>query len=228
MNKSHGDLQNEVKAYKEKLKEYESKIREKQDEREIERAKPPKNRKRSLGKIWNEIKELNDEIWRLRPKKNCPNCNTELNYDSILCWKCGEVFLDVCPKCKSLSVSLDEWASLKCADCGFECAKSTLFEELLIGCADPNYPYFRIINPREVLGLNCYNIGKRNNTIWDLCKDYNCPFEEKCEYYCPAFLSVLGLVWRGKVSIGLPWGYDQGGDLHGYKIRWKRPRRQEE
>jgi hypothetical protein len=100
-----------------------------------------------------------------------------------------------------------------------------LFRELLIGCVDPNNPCLRILGRHQFSGQS-YNIGTNKNTIWELCKEYNCPFEEKCEYYCPAFLSVLGLIERGKVTTGLPWGYDRGGDLHGYQIRWKRRKRE--
>jgi len=228
MSKLSGNLRNEVEAYKEKLKEYESRIKQLQEEREIERAKPPKNRIRTLGAIWNEIRDLNDKVWRLKPKKTCSNCNRELNYDDILCWNCGEVFLDICPKCKSMRMGINEWGSLKCLECGFEYREMDLLEDLLVKGAEPNCEYLKVLDSKDGIGSNCYNIGIRDNTIWDLCQEYNCPLEKTCEYYCPAFLSVLALVKRGKVSIGLPWGYSQGGDLHGYKIRWKRPRRPDE
>lgn len=128
------------------------------------------------------------------------------------------------PKCGSIRIGMSEWGNIKCLECGFEYSMHDLFKELLIGCPDPSSPYLRILNQHQVSGSNCYNIGTNKNTIWELCEEYNCPFEEKCEYYCPAFLSVLGLIERGKVTTGLPWGYDRGGDLYGYRIRWKRPK----
>ena len=217
-------LEKEVAAYKKQLKECEEKIREKEAESEKERAKPKELRSRRLSDIREEIKQLQTDFWPSKPNKRCPNCGKELSYDWILCWKCGEVFFDVCPKCNSVRIEMNEWGGIKCLKCGFEYSKHELLQELLVGSAEPNSPYLRILNKNQVSGMNCYNIGTRKNTIWKLCKEYNCPFEEKCEYYCPAFLAVLGLIERGKVTTDLPWGYDQGGDLHGYRIRWKRPR----
>ncbi len=224
MDGSKNSYENQVQAYKQKLTKYESVIKEKEAEYEAERSKLPKLRKRSLGEIKNEIQELRNELWRSKPKKKCPDCNKEIDYDNIECWHCGEVFLNVCPKCKSQSVNANEWGLLRCPECDFEYRELDLLEDLLIGCADPNYRYFRVLNSRDIPAFNCYNIGIRNNPIWDLCKNYNCPFDEKCEYYCPAFLSILALIWRGKVSTGLPWGEYQGGDAHSYEIRWKRRR----
>lgn len=225
MESSRERFEKEVAAYRRKLKECEERIREKEAENEKERAKPPKLRTRKLSDIREEIRELQTYVWESKPKKTCPNCGRELSYDDILCYECGEVFLDICPKCKSIRIGMGEWGNIKCLECNFEYSKHDLFRELLIGCADPNSPYLRILNQHQLSGLNCYNIGTKKGTIWELCEEFKCPFEEKCEYYCPAFLSVLGLIERGKVTTGLPWGYDQGGDLHGYRIRWKRSRR---
>lgn len=227
LGKLESDLVKEVEEYLKKVTELEAKIREKQAEHEAERIKPLKLRKRKLSEINHEIQELSNIIWRSKPKKKCSNCNRELNYDDILCWHCGEVFLDICPKCKSLNVNKNEWGLTRCLECNFEYRELDLLEDLLIGGAEPNREYKRVIDSRS-LGLNCYNIGIKKNTIWEICKEYNCHLEKTCEYFCPAFLSLLALVWRGKVSTGLPWGYDQGNDLHGYKIRWKRPRWQKE
>jgi hypothetical protein len=217
-----------VASYQRQLKEYGERIREKEAEIEKERAKPPKLRTRKLSDIREEIRQLQAYLWKSKPKKRCPHCGKELYYDDILCFRCGEVFLDVCPKCSSIRIGMSEWGNIKCLECGLEYNKRDMFRELLIGCADPSSPYLRILNRQQVSGLNCYNIGTNKNTIWELCEQYNCPFEEECEYYCPAFLSVLGLIERGKVTTGLPWGYDQGGDLHGYRIRWRRPKRKRE
>ena len=221
-------FEKEVAAYRRQLKECEEKIREKEAESEKERAKPPKLRTRKLSEIREEIRQLQTYLWESKPKKRCPHCGMELSYDDILCCKCGEVFLDVCPKCSSIPIGMSEWGNVKCLECGFEYSEHDVFKELLIGCAEPSSRYLSILNQHQVSGLNCHNIGTNKNTIWELCEEYNCPFEEKCEYYCPAFLSVLGLIERGKVTTGLPWGYDQGGDLHGYRIRWKRPKRKRE
>ena len=78
-----------------------------------------------------------------------------------------------------------------------------MLEDLLIGCADHNYRYFRILNSRDIPVLDCYNIGIRNNPIWDLCKItialsmknaniivlHSCPYwlsygEERCQLAC--------------------------------------------
>lgn len=211
-----------MEEYQSKVIEYEAKIKVKQAEHEAERLKPKKLRNRQLSEITNEIRELRDLIWRLTPEKKCPNCNKTLNYDALVCWHCGEVFFNVCPRCKSLNVHIDEWGLLKCPKCGIEYRDIDLIEDLLKAGADPNCSYYNVLKPEDRLTVPCYNIGIKRNTVWELCKQYACPFEQQCEYYCPAFLAVLGLVWRGKVTTGLPWGYDQGGDLHGYKIRWKR------
>jgi hypothetical protein len=122
----------------------------------------------------------------------------------------------------SIDLEKSAWGSIRCHECGITYSEEALLQELLIGWADPNYPYLRLLNRNQLIGFNCYNIGSKKSTIWDLCREFNCPNEEKCDYYCPAFLSILGLIDRGKVSIGLPWGDYHGGDLHGYKIRWKR------
>jgi hypothetical protein len=216
------ELAKQVDEYQNKVIEYEAKIKVKQTEHEAERLKPKKLRNRQLGEITNEIRELRDLICRLTPMKKCPNCNKTVSYDDLICWDCGEVFFDVCPKCKSLSIHVGEWGLLECSKCGVRYRDIDLIEDLLKAGADPNHSYYNVLKSGERLTVPCYNIGIKRNTIWDLCKAYACPFEQQCEYYCPAFLAVLGLVWRGKVTTGLPWGYDQGGDLHGYKIRWKR------
>lgn len=217
-------LQEQVKAYKQKLAEYENEIKKKEAEYEAERVKTPKLRKRKLSEIKDEIQQLRTELFRSKPKRKCANCGQEIDYDDILCWKCGEVFLDVCPRCKSLSVSVSKWGLCKCAECNSEYRDLGILEDLLIGTAEPSYRYFTVVNPRDISSFNCYNVGIRKSTIWDMCKEYNCPFDEKCEYYCPAFLALLALIKRGKVSVGLPWGEYRGGDVHGYEIRWKRSR----
>jgi predicted RNA-binding Zn-ribbon protein involved in translation (DUF1610 family) len=222
MNKPKSDLIKEVEEYQKKVSEYEAELKEKQVEHDAESAKNPKFRKRKLSDINSEIQELRNAIWRLRPKKKCSNCNRELDYDDLICWHCGEVFFDVCPRCKSLSVEKNDWGLLKCSKCGLEYRDLDLLEDLLRLGADPSSRFHNVLDPKQHYSVSCYNIGVKKNTIWQLCKEYACPFEEKCEYYCPAFLAVLALVYRGKVSTGLPWGYDQGGDLNGYKIRWKR------
>ncbi len=203
---SREKFEKEVADYRKQQEEIKREIKEKEAEHAKEEAKPPKLRTRKLSEINEEIKQLQTYIWKSEPKKRCPHCNMELSYDAILCWECGEVFFDVCPKCSSIRIGMNEWGAITCIECGFEYSKHELFRELLIGCADPDSQYLRILNQNQLSGLNCYNIGTKKNTIWELCKDYNCPFEEKCEYYCPAFLAILGLIERGKVTTGLPWG----------------------
>lgn len=218
-------FEKEVAAYRRELRECEERIKEKEAESERERAKPPKLRTRKLSEIREEIRQLQNHIWQSKPKKSCPHCGAKLPYDMILCLDCGEVFFDVCPKCSSVRIGTNQWGSVKCLECGFEYTERDLLRELLVGCADPNSRYLRILNQSQVsTGCNCYNVGTNKSTIWELCKEYNCPFNEKCEYYCPAFLSVLGLIERGVVTTGLPGFYDQGGSLCGYRLRWKRPK----
>jgi hypothetical protein len=131
--------------------------------------------------------------------------------------------LDICTKCDGIKIEQGQWGTNKCSECGFEYSKYDLFDELLAGLPDPYNSRLDVLRQDQVRsGTNCSNIGINRNSIWEICKEYKCPLEEKCEYYCPAFLSLVGLVLRGKVTVGLPWGYDQGGDLHGYIVRWKR------
>lgn len=214
----------EVANYRKKLIEINEYIKEKQTEHSRERAKPEKLRNRKLSEITEEIRQLQKLTFQLKPKKLCPNCNTKISYNEILCWHCGEVFLDVCPKCGSIKIQTSEWGNIKCLECGLDYSSDALLKELLIGWADPDYPRLKLLDVHQLVGFNCYNIGIKRNTIWDICKEYDCPFEEKCEYYCPAFIALLGLIKRGKVPIGLPWGDYPGGNLHAYKIRWKRPK----
>jgi Zn-finger nucleic acid-binding protein len=218
------ELAPKVEEYLRKVSEIESEIKAKEEEHERERLNPKNLRKRQLSEITNDIRGLRDQIWRLKPDKKCPNCDTSLSYDTMICWECGEVFFDVCPKCKSLSVHKSEWELLECSKYGLSYREIDLIKDLLKAGADPYRSHFSVLESGEHLSIPCYNVGVKRNTIWELCKD-DCPHEEKCEYFCPAFLSILGLIWRGKVTIELPWGYDQGGDLHAYKIRWKRLKR---
>ena len=155
------------------------------------------------------------------PEKKCVNCGCLLSYNSLICWHCGEVFFNVCPKCKSLKVIPEnEFGLLKCPTCGIKYYETDLIGDLLMSGVESNQHY-NVLKPEDrFYALRWQNVGIRENTIWELCK--RCPFEQQCEYYCPAFLALLGLVWRGKVSVGRIWGEYKGGDLLEYKIRWKR------
>jgi septation ring formation regulator EzrA len=90
-------FEQEVTEYRKQLKEINQKIEEKRAEHSRESVKLPKLRTRKLSEINDEIQKLHTTL--STPRKNCPNCNTNLSYDAILCWHCGETFLDVCPKC---------------------------------------------------------------------------------------------------------------------------------
>lgn len=221
MEVSKQNFQQRVKSYLKTSAESEKEIEKKEAELQEERSKPPKQRSRKLSEIRLEIQQIRLDLFKSKPKRKCSNCGHEIDYDCFICWECGEVFLDICPRCKNLSLKIDEHDFCKCEECGQEFRAIDLLEDLLRG--GPNPRDSRLINPKDMPLFYCGNIGKRENTVWDLCKDYNCPYEQTCEYFCPAFLALLGLIERGKTSVGLPWGYYEGGDVHGYLIRWKRP-----
>lgn len=226
MNGTEVDI-NKVEEYKKKLIEYNVELKKLLTEHDSESHKNPKDRTRKLSEINADIQKLNQSIYRLKPKKKC-SCGWEIDYDTLICWNCGEVFLDICPKCKSSTAGANEWGLVTCSSCGFQYRDTELLEDFLVLSIEPSGRFHKVLDTEHPPSVQCYNIGVKRNTIWQLCKNYACPFEKQCEHYCPAFLAILGLIWRGRVTTALPWGYEEGGSLIGYKIRWKRAKWQAE
>ena len=123
--------------------------------------------------------------------KTCPNCQTELENNFDICWKCQFSFIDdkvlnendyrlVCPGCRTVVEDTMHF----CPVCRFDLSKYQMVkkkvDEKLVNCIHCNVPLFllRRFDFQEGIPMGALT----NRESFDL---YACPRCRKVEFYLP-------------------------------------------